>query len=131
MDKQTRKILNDVAHRFGTPCYVYLAAPILRQIDQLREVFENRFLVSYAVKANPNLVLLDRVCQNVDTLDVSSIGEVERALNIEYPAEKLTFSGPAKRLSELERAVGRLTMELEIAKKASQLWNSPANRNGR
>lgn len=34
-------------------------------------------------------------------------------------------------IAELERAVGRLTMELEIAKKASQLWNSPANRNGR
>ena len=35
------------------------------------------------------------------------------------------------RIAELERLVGRLTMELEIAKKVSQLWDSPGTRNGR
>ena len=35
------------------------------------------------------------------------------------------------RIAELERLVGRLTMELEIAKKALQLLASPATRNGR
>ena len=35
------------------------------------------------------------------------------------------------RIAELERLVGRLAMELEIAKKASQLLDSPATRNGR
>ncbi len=35
------------------------------------------------------------------------------------------------RIAELERMVGRLTMELELAKKASQLLPSPAPRNGR
>ena len=35
------------------------------------------------------------------------------------------------RIAELERMVGRLTMELQIAKKASQLLSSPAPRNGR
>jgi len=35
------------------------------------------------------------------------------------------------RLAELERMVGRLTMELEVAKKVSGILNSPANRNGR
>jgi transposase-like protein len=35
------------------------------------------------------------------------------------------------RIAELERLVGRLTMELEIAKKASQLLTSPGTRNGR
>lgn len=43
--------------------------------------------------------------------------------------------GPAQdpheaQIAELERVVGRLTMELEIAKKASQLWRSPPPRNG-
>lgn len=36
-----------------------------------------------------------------------------------------------QRLAELERLVGRLTMELEIAKKASSYFNSRSNRNGR
>ena len=35
------------------------------------------------------------------------------------------------RIAELERLVGRLTLELEIAKKASQLLDSPAPSNGR
>jgi transposase len=35
------------------------------------------------------------------------------------------------RIADLERLVGRLTMELEIATKASQLVDSPVSRNGR
>jgi transposase-like protein len=35
------------------------------------------------------------------------------------------------RMADLERLVGRLTMELEIAKKASQLLDSAGTRNGR
>jgi transposase-like protein len=36
-----------------------------------------------------------------------------------------------QRVAELERLVGRLTMELEIAKKASNYLNSASNRNAR
>jgi transposase len=35
-----------------------------------------------------------------------------------------------ERIAELERLVGRLTMELDLAKKASQLWGSRAIRSG-
>jgi transposase len=35
-----------------------------------------------------------------------------------------------ERIAELERLVGRLTMELDLAKKASQLWGSRATRGG-
>ena len=35
-----------------------------------------------------------------------------------------------ERIAELERVVGRLTMQVEIAKKASALLNSQPNRNG-
>ena len=35
-----------------------------------------------------------------------------------------------ERIADLERLVGRLTLELEIAKKASQLWTSRLPRNG-
>jgi transposase len=36
-----------------------------------------------------------------------------------------------ERIAELERAVGRLTMQLDIAKKASTLLTSQSSRNGR
>jgi transposase len=38
--------------------------------------------------------------------------------------------GHLERIAELERLVGRLTMELDIAKKASQLWGSRAPGSG-
>jgi transposase len=38
--------------------------------------------------------------------------------------------GQLERIAELERLVGRLTLELDIAKKASQLWGSRATRSG-
>jgi transposase len=35
------------------------------------------------------------------------------------------------RIAELERMVGRLTMQLEISKKASAIWESDLRKNGR
>ena len=34
------------------------------------------------------------------------------------------------RIAELERLAGKLSLELEVAKKVSALWASPASRNG-
>jgi transposase-like protein len=39
--------------------------------------------------------------------------------------------GAEQRIAELERMVGRLAMELEMAKKVSRLLNSPSKENGR
>ena len=40
-------------------------------------------------------------------------------------------SGEAERIAELEQMVGKLTMQLEIAKKASRLLDGTSRRNGR
>lgn len=40
-------------------------------------------------------------------------------------------SAEQERIAELERLVGRLTMELDIAKKVSGVLSSPLSRNGR
>lgn len=40
-------------------------------------------------------------------------------------------NGQEQRIAELERMVGRLAMELEMAKKVSRYLNSPSNGNGR
>lgn len=46
-------------------------------------------------------------------------------------AGQQTQAAATERIAELERMVGRLTMELEAAKKASQLLNSRSSRSGR
>ncbi|PJF24204.1 MAG: hypothetical protein CUN53_19010, partial [Phototrophicales bacterium] len=40
-------------------------------------------------------------------------------------------SGEAERIAELERMVGKVTMQLEIAKKASRLLDGTSRRNGK
>lgn len=40
-------------------------------------------------------------------------------------------SGEAERIAELEQMVGKLTMQLEIAKKASRLLDGTSHRNGK
>ena len=45
--------------------------------------------------------------------------------------EKADSSGEAEQIAELERMVGRLTMQLEIAKKACSILGSTSGKNGR
>jgi diaminopimelate decarboxylase len=93
------------AKRFGTPLYVYDLDAIRARLGQLREAFGSEFGVSFAVKANPNPALLTALAPLVDSLDVSSFAEAERALAAGCEPERLTFCGPGKRREEVRRAV--------------------------
>lgn len=107
--------LLSIAEEFGTPLYVYDADEVISRIALISELFDGRFGVSYAIKANPNLRLLAAIQPHIATFDASSLGEVERALSVGMPAERISFSGPAKRPVELRRAievgVGELVIE--------------------
>ncbi len=105
LTEEQRDALARAAGRFGTPCYVYFVDEMVARIAKVRDLFGNRFALSYAVKANPNPSLLARLREEVDTFDVSSIGEVETAVDAGCDPARLTFSGPAKRDAELDRAV--------------------------
>jgi diaminopimelate decarboxylase len=105
LDDHTRQALTEAVRQFGTPSYVYLLEPFREAFDRLQAAFGGRFSVSYAVKANPNRALLEQIADKVATLDVSSGGELLRALDAGYPAGLLTFSGPGKRPDELRLAV--------------------------
>jgi len=55
---------------------------------------------------------------------------IERAPQL-FEAAGSNYDDSEQRVAELERMVGRLAMELEMAKKASRYLNSPSNKNGR
>jgi diaminopimelate decarboxylase len=65
-----------LARRFGTPVYVYDAAPIARRIAQLREYDAIR----YAQKACSNLAILDLMRRHGALVDCVSAGEIHRAI---------------------------------------------------
>jgi diaminopimelate decarboxylase len=100
-------ILVDIAQRFGTPCYVYFMEDIAARCEALRQVFAQRFKISYAVKANPNGGLLRRMRAHIDALDISSAGEMQHALRAGWPPRCLSFTGPGKRPQELAAAVAQ------------------------
>jgi diaminopimelate decarboxylase len=107
--------LRAAAAQLATPLYVYDVDEIRRRAEILTRAFDGRFGLSYAVKANPNVELLRRILPSVETLDVSSFAEVERARRAGCAAERVTFSGPAKRPFEIRGAVregvGELVLE--------------------
>lgn len=116
-------LLAAAADRFGTPAYVYLADAIEDRIATLRQSFGRWFGLSYAVKANPNPALLAWMLGRVDSLDISSGGELARALAAGWDPARLSFTGPAKREAELAAAVsaGPVEMVLESLREARAL----------
>lgn len=108
-------MLQDAADRFGTPVYVYSTDRIAERAERLVRDFGRWFRLSYAVKTNPNTALLGWIKGTVPLLDVSSIGEVRRALTAGWDAANLSFTGPAKRREELAEAlasgVGDIVLE--------------------
>ena len=99
------QVLRTVAREFGTPCYVYFLDQVRERVAAVRAAFGNRFHLSYAVKSNPNPGLLRRLRGVVDSVDVSSGGEVLRALECGWEAGTLGFTGPGKTADELRTAV--------------------------
>lgn len=109
------ELLRTVARDFGTPAYVYFIDQVRAQANLLRSAFGNRFRLRYAMKCNPNTALLRRMRDIVDSIDVSSGGEVLRAVAAGWEATRLGFTGPAKTQAELETAIrlgmGELVLE--------------------
>ena len=105
MTPNTAAALSEALPSLTTPCYVYMLDAMLAHIDRVSIAFQSRFSISYAIKSNPNATLLQRLGAHIDWLDASSVGEIETALEAGYPPSKISFSGPAKRLFELQRAV--------------------------
>jgi len=120
---QREQLLRQIAQRHGTPTFVYFMDEVQRRIESLREAFGGTLGVSYAMKCNPNADVLVRMRNWVDTLDVSSRGELERGLAAGFPAHRISFTGPAKARRCLELSVEHEIGEvvLESVREARQL----------
>ncbi len=127
-----REILAAIAREHGTPCFVYFMDQVYDRIDSIRQAFGRRFGVSYAMKCNPHPEILKRMCNRVDTLDISSGGELKAARRVGWPADRISFTGPAKLPADLEASVahGIGDVILESVREA-RLLSAAAGRAGR
>ena len=102
--------LSDIAQQYGTPCYVYSRATLERHWRAFDEALSGReHLICYAVKANSNIAILNLLARLGSGFDIVSVGELERVIAAGGDPRKVVFSGVAKRVDEMKRA-----LELEI-----------------
>src|SRR5262245_47202589 len=108
--------LDDVARRFGTPCYVYSRAAIESAYREYAGALRGRdSLVCYSVKANSNLAILALLARLGAGFDIVSGGELARVLAAGGDPRKTVFSGVGKTEAEIEAALrnGILCLNLE------------------
>jgi diaminopimelate decarboxylase len=107
--------LDELAVRHDTPFYLYDLAVVERRVAALRGVLPNSFRLAYAVKANPNALVLEQMATLGLGADVASAGELERVIDAGFDPARVVFTGPGKRDSELASAVaagvGLITVE--------------------
>jgi len=108
--------LEDIARRFGTPCYVYSRAAIERAYREYADELAGRpSLVCYSVKANSNLAVLSVMAKLGAGFDIVSGGELARVLAAGGDPAKVVFSGIGKSAEEIGAALqaGVLSINLE------------------
>jgi len=98
--------LDDIARRFGTPCYVYSRTAIESAYREYARALHGRdSLVCYSVKANSNLAVLALLARLGAGFDIVSGGELARVLAAGGDARKTLFSGVGKTEAEIELAL--------------------------
>ncbi len=98
--------LVDIAGRYGTPCFVYSRAALEGAFRQFDAAFgEAPHLVCYAVKANPNLALLNLLARLGSGFDIVSGGELARVIAAGGDPGKIVFSGVGKTIAEMHRGL--------------------------
>lgn len=108
--------LEEIARRFGTPCYVYSRAAIERHYgDYVRSLDGHQALVAYSVKANANLAVLALMARQGAGFDIVSGGELARVLAAGGDPRRVLFSGVGKSEIEIAQALeaGILCLNIE------------------
>ncbi|MDH5538717.1 MAG: diaminopimelate decarboxylase [Rhizobacter sp.] len=98
--------LSELARGFGTPLYVYSQTAMLAALAGYQRALEGRdHLICYAMKANPNIAVLQTYAAAGCGFDIVSSGELERVLAAGGSASKVLFSGVGKTRAEMQRAL--------------------------
>ena len=92
-----------LAKKYSTPIYCYSFKKIRENIVNFKNNFKSiNPLTCFAVKANPNKVLLSEIGKFGLGADVVSMGELMMALKSGIKPNKIVFSGVGKTTKELD-----------------------------
>ncbi|MBX9624627.1 MAG: diaminopimelate decarboxylase [Gemmataceae bacterium] len=92
----------ELADRYGTPVYVYSTATLLHHLKEIQTAFAPANpLICYSVKTNGNLSLCRLMAGHGAGFDVTSGGELYRALKAGSSGSKIVFAGVGKSDAEM------------------------------
>ncbi len=98
--------LSQLVSQYGTPCYVYSKAALEQAFSSFRAALSGvDHMICYAVKANPNLAILNLFAKMGAGFDIVSGGELARVLAAGGDAGKVVFSGVGKTSEEMRAAL--------------------------
>ena len=98
--------LTDVAEDFGTPLFVYSWSEIQSRFQTMQDAANGvNGHIYYAVKANSNLSILDRLASMGAGFDIVSAGELLRVIEVGGDPTNVVFSGVGKSKSEISLAL--------------------------
>ncbi|CAM5545498.1 diaminopimelate decarboxylase [Rhodanobacter lindaniclasticus] len=107
--------LRQLAEAMPTPFHAYSASAIQQRIDALQTALAGLdATICFAVKANPNLAILQLMAAAGVGADIVSVGELRRALNAGIPAERIVFSGVGKSADEIAGALNVGIMRFNV-----------------
>jgi diaminopimelate decarboxylase len=111
--------LDDIARRFGTPCYVYSRAAIESAYGEFARALHGRdSLICYSVKANSNLAVLALLARLGAGFDIVSGGELARVLAAGGDPGRTLFSGVGKSEAEIELALEKRVRCINVESEA-------------
>jgi diaminopimelate decarboxylase len=109
----------ELANKYQTPYFVYDFNYLQDRYNELKEAFKARkSLISYAVKANSNLSVVQHLAKQGSGADCVSIGEVKRALKAGVPKYKIIFSGVGKIDDEIRQALSYDILMINVESEA-------------
>lgn len=98
--------LEQLAHDFGTPLFVYSRQALHDAWDSYHTAAQGRnVLVCYGMKANSNLAVLNEFARLGTGFDIVSGGELARVIAAKGDPAKVVFSGVGKQHWEIEAAL--------------------------
>ena len=116
--------LSQIAKAFDTPCYVYSKAALSQAFkDFSAGLIGTNHLVCFAVKANPNIAILNLFAKLGAGFDIVSGGELARVLAAGGDPQKIVFSGVGKTADEMRAALnaGIFCFNVESASELKRL----------
>tara|TARA_B100001996_G_scaffold336519_1_gene287829 strand:- start:2529 stop:3743 length:1215 start_codon:yes stop_codon:yes gene_type:complete len=111
-----------IAQKFRTPLYCYSYSKLKKNIINFKKNFNKiKPLICFSLKSNANIKILKEIKNLGCGADVVSKGEMIRAMKAGINNKKIVFSGVGKTFSELEYAITKNILLINVESKSELL----------